>query len=417
MKLNFRLKLLAAFFGIAALVGGLIVGSFYLLLKRSPEEWTREILMAAVANTVNRIDPADIKELQGVENPRAHPAFKKIHRILMEIDQAPPHYPTSKWTRVRGYEKDIYILVRTDKPGIGKLLVTINPEEAGRPYDMGQWEEMMAGWDHISADKEITLDEYGRTLSAYAPIRDASGQSIALLGIDAPAEPIEDFRRTIAIAMVLVFAVSLVVAVPPAVLLARRMNRPITMLNEAMDKVAQGHLDAYVEPPRTHDEFDSLFVHFNQMVPELREREQLKRALELAVQIQQQLLPKGPPSLEHFDIACVAQYCDQTGGDYFDFIVMGDEPHGRLGIVVGDVTGHGLPAALLMASTRALVRSYARLSSESLAHIFQSINRHLFEDSEDGHFVTLFFGVLDPQRRVLTWASAGHEPLVCLLRG
>jgi sigma-B regulation protein RsbU (phosphoserine phosphatase) len=107
-----------------------------------------------------------------------------------------------------------------------------------------------------------------------------------------------------------------------------------------------------------------------------------------------------------FDIAGVACPADETGGDYFDFINM---PDGCLCVVIGDVSGHGISSALVMAELRAYLRSFATTCSD-VGKILTQTNRALEVDLEEGRFVTLLLICLDPKTRVMTYASAGHEP-------
>ena len=123
----------------------------------------------------------------------------------------------------------------------------------------------------------------------------------------------------------------------------------------------------------------------------------------MAHAIQQQLFPASL-RLRGFDLGGASYPAQATGGDYFDFIPLGD---GRLGIVIGDVSGHGLGPALLMASTRAYLRVLARTHT-NVSDILAIANRVLADDLGTSHFVTLSFAVLDPRTRALEYASAGH---------
>jgi len=135
--------------------------------------------------------------------------------------------------------------------------------------------------------------------------------------------------------------------------------------------------------------------------------EEIIAALNLAQEVQQNLLPQRLPRLESIDVVGRSLYCDETGGDYFDFLELSEN---RLGVVVGDVTGHGVAAALLMASVRGFLRARAALS-ESAAEIITGVNRLTSVDTaETGQFMTLFYLVLDPQTRRITWVRAGHDP-------
>lgn len=134
--------------------------------------------------------------------------------------------------------------------------------------------------------------------------------------------------------------------------------------------------------------------------------------LQVAREIQQRLFPKSSPAVEGFDIAGVSYPAEETGGDYFDYLAMKND---AVGIIVADVTGHGIGPALLMAETRAYLRSLAS-SSEDIGEILTTANRILAEDIGDERYVTLFLGKIDPKARTFSYASAGH-PTGYLLGG
>lgn len=126
--------------------------------------------------------------------------------------------------------------------------------------------------------------------------------------------------------------------------------------------------------------------------------------MSLARAVQQKLYPLGAPELPGFDLAGAAFPASQTGGDYFDFLPAAD---GRMAIAVGDVSGHGFGAALLMAETRAYLRSLSKATAD-LGEILRQLNLFLCHDTEDERFVTLMLTLLDPERRTIVYASAGH---------
>ncbi len=137
----------------------------------------------------------------------------------------------------------------------------------------------------------------------------------------------------------------------------------------------------------------------------------MKQSLALAKKIQQQLLPQKAPQLKGFDIAGSSIYCDEIGGDYYDFIELAEMGPDKLGLAVGDVTGHGIGAALLMTAVRGVLRSQAGRYGTDLGKLFGNLNRHLTRDSRDEFFMTLFYGVLDGETRSFHWISAGHGPV------
>ena len=190
-----------------------------------------------------------------------------------------------------------------------------------------------------------------------------------------------------------------------ALLGARTLTRPIRRLHEAAAKLTRGDFSVRVAVVGG-DEISDLAKDFNRMVPALEEQLRVKRDLHAAREIQQHLVPKSAPQIDGFDIAGSTLYCDETGGDYLDYIGL---EGGRFAIVIGDVTGHGVGAALLMATARAVMR--ANVSHEvGAARLLAAVNRQLSADSSGGRSLTLFYMQLSPESRVIDWISAGHEP-------
>ncbi len=135
-----------------------------------------------------------------------------------------------------------------------------------------------------------------------------------------------------------------------------------------------------------------------------------KRSLSLAAEVQRSLLPREAPHVRGLDVAGRSLSCDEIGGDYFDFLSDGQCPQDAFSMVVGDVTGHGVDAALLMATARAFLRMRASQCGRS-AQIITELNRHLARDVADsGRFMTLSFIRFQPADRSLRWVRAGHPP-------
>ena len=163
---------------------------------------------------------------------------------------------------------------------------------------------------------------------------------------------------------------------------------------------------------RTGDERDQVIQAFNDMVPKLEDQLRMHESLQLATEVQQNLLPRLAPSLPGLDIAGISLYCDETGGDYYDFLRVSQDPTGPAAVVVGDVSGHGAYAALLMASARAALRLRASLPG-SPAEIVTDLNRQFTEDVGDtGAFMTLFYLAVDGTRKTARWVRAGHDPAI-----
>ncbi|MHB1205325.1 MAG: SpoIIE family protein phosphatase [Rhodospirillaceae bacterium] len=196
-----------------------------------------------------------------------------------------------------------------------------------------------------------------------------------------------------------------------AVVAARSVTSPLRSLAAAAKDLAGGNLEAQA-PVESADEVGELAQVFNAMVPELRNHISVKESLSLAREVQQKLLPDSAPQVPGFDIAGRSVYSEAIGGDYYDFMTMsGENGHPRYGVVVGDVSGHGVVAALTMMSVRALLRSYAGDGS-TLRPVMRAVNRHLSADTTAGRFVTLVYMVIAPESRHVRWISAGHGPIL-----
>jgi predicted ester cyclase len=138
---------------------------------------------------------------------------------------------------------------------------------------------------------------------------------------------------------------------------------------------------------------------------EIRERERTEQELKVARSIQQASLPKEVPELQGWEISPHYRPSREVGGDFYDFFVL---PNGRLGIVVGDATGKGVPAALVMASARSMLRAVAQ-TSNSPGEVLRRVNEALFADIPANMFVTCFYAILDPKSGSLKYANAGHD--------
>ena len=161
-----------------------------------------------------------------------------------------------------------------------------------------------------------------------------------------------------------------------------------------------------ITPMKTDAGETTHYVSVLKDVTEQRRQQEQEFQIKLAREVQQRYYRKTTASLAGFDIAGAAFPAAETGGDYFDFLRM---PDGCLGIAIGDVSGHGFGSALIMAETRAYIRSFAETEPD-VGRILTLVNHALAQDLEGGRHVTLLLGLLDPEQRTLVYASAGHIP-------
>ncbi len=134
------------------------------------------------------------------------------------------------------------------------------------------------------------------------------------------------------------------------------------------------------------------------MVPQLREHSKIRQALSLADEAQQSLFPKSPPDIDNVDIGARCTFSEQTGGDYYDFVGCATCGPKTFATVIGDVSGHGVSAALLMTSARAYIRALSG-RGKTLVEAATEVNRLITKDcAQTGHFMTMFMAICNAEK-------------------
>jgi sigma-B regulation protein RsbU (phosphoserine phosphatase) len=193
------------------------------------------------------------------------------------------------------------------------------------------------------------------------------------------------------------------------ILLARNLSIPFKEIVQTLKGVRNGHFDKKIQVT-TNDEIGYTGDVINEMTEGLKERERLQQSLDIAMEVQQNLLPNKDPEIEGLDIAGTSIYCEETGGDYYDYLLTAENGQKKICVVVGDVADHGIPSALLMTTARAFLRQRTSRSGE-LDQVVADVNRQLTRDVEDsGRFMTLFICEIDRSKQVIHWVNAGHDP-------
>lgn len=220
-----------------------------------------------------------------------------------------------------------------------------------------------------------------------------------------------EFSKEILIFTMVLYGIFIPIALRLNVLVGSSIVRPTQEMMRLVKRVRNGDFKRKLQVV-CNDELGVLGDGLNEMTKGLRERDRMRRSLNLAMEIQQNLLPQNNPTVEGLDIAGKSIYCDETGGDYFDYFSGKDNSNQKISLVIGDVSGHGIPSALLMATGRAFLRQRVALSG-SIASIVNDVNRQMARDIESsGRFMTLFFLTIEIPKRRLTWVRAGHDPAV-----
>ena len=259
----------------------------------------------------------------------------------------------------------------------------------------------------------FTVDHGGETYMASATAfrvgpDTAPGGQVWVVGALSPEDDFLAGVRRTRLTSLAVAAGALVVAVLLASLLATRVSGPVASLVAFMNRVGDGELDARIDLGGSR-EFRQASTALNGMIEHLRDRLRLRHSLGVAMEVQQRLLPSRPPVVAGLDLAGHSTYCDETGGDYYDYLVL-DQPHPRGALIaLGDVMGHGVSAALVMAGARAVLRTRAGVDG-NLAKMIATLNRLLCEDLGGERFMTMHLSYVDLDARAYRWCSAGHDP-------
>src|SRR3712207_1569583 len=161
----------------------------------------------------------------------------------------------------------------------------------------------------------------------------------------------------------------------------RRQEEEVRQLNKDLEK-------------RVAERTEQLKRAMTKQQEEAKDRQRIEQELRVARLIQQTLLPKALPTLPGYDVAAFYRPAREVGGDFYDFLELED---GRLGLVVGDATGHGVPAALMMANTQSVLRAVAQRGGSEPGRILAEVNEVLLSYIPPSMFVTCFYGLLDPE--------------------
>lgn len=185
-------------------------------------------------------------------------------------------------------------------------------------------------------------------------------------------------------------------------------------LSAAIQAVNQGNIFRFLTKPCSPEnllEAVQAGIHeYRRTHKERKFNKRSRRWLAQAMEVQQNLMPNAGSVWDGLDIAGRSLFCDQTGGDYYDYFEKSDSASRTISIVAGDVSDHGLPSALLMTTARAFLRECASRPG-SVSTIVGHVNRHLTHDVQaSGRFMTLFYAEIDCTDRRIHWVSAGHEP-------
>ena len=263
--------------------------------------------------------------------------------------------------------------------------------------------------ERVQPGKTVDVTADGETWVIVADRDEATG---VLFGL---ARPIGESLRAMQISLVRNLGIGLgVIALASGLVipLSRRMTRPVVQLTDGVRRIAAGDLSARVDV-RAGGEIGELGRAVNQMAADLErqrsqvvEQERIRRELEVCRQIQVEMLPKQPLRVGLSEVKGVSIPAREVGGDFFNYFALAD---GGLALLVGDVSGKGVGAALLMANAQAALRALLPLEPD-LARLVIDLDREVAASTPSEVFLTLFAAVLEADGRTLRWVNAGHNP-------
>ena len=343
-------------------------------------------------------------------------AAQESPRVQMEISGRAIEVPVKKEGKVVGKANAVMNLDRT----LGSVLALARREQGEIPFAIDQRGRLYTpDLQQRSTLEGLEIADTARRATEGAPARLGDWIVVArkdptglVFGIARPiGESLREIRRTswrnLAIGLG-VIALACIGIVP----ISHRMTQHVSSLSAGVRQLAGGDFQARV-PVRSRDEFGALASAFNSMAADLErhqalvvEQERLRRELELSRLIQTEMLPRAPLRLGSAEIKGVSIPAREVGGDFFNYFPLAD---GRLALLVGDVSGKGVSAALLMANVQATLRARLPLETE-LARLADGLDREIDANTPGGVYLTLFLGILDVERGVLQYVNAGHNP-------
>lgn len=292
-----------------------------------------------------------------------------------------------------------------------------SPEDLQRYHDAWSFHSR-----NLAIDPPLVTDnQFGYNFSSGAPVLDENGQTIAVVQYILDMHGVRDYLNSCLYSMMFIALLVVGVAVAVYLLFIRKVvTQPIGRLVEFTKSVtAAGQFNTQGIELKTGDEIEALGNSFNFMLLELdhyihdltamtAEKERISAELDVATHIQSSMLPcifPAFPERGEFDIYATMNPAKEVGGDFYDFFMV-DERH--LAIVMADVSGKGVPAALFMVIGKTLIKDHTQ-SGTDLGSVFSEVNDLLCESNSEGLFITAFEGVLDLMTGEFTFVNAGHE--------
>ena len=307
--------------------------------------------------------------------------------------------------------------------------------------ELGYHEEYMEGGKEATFSiykqnppEEIELvndDKYGYIASAYSPVFDSNGDPVAVVGVDVYMPDLQaNMREFLVVVVAAIFLVVLAAILVCFFFVKRKIVNPINKIRDASKSMVENleNEDSIDVSVKTGNEIEELFDSFKEMYGDVQdyikklegvtaEKERIGAELDVAKHIQASMLPcifPAFPERSEIDIYATMEPAKEVGGDFYDFFMV-DDTH--LAIVMADVSGKGVPAALFMVIGKTLIKDHTT-PGRDLGKVFTEVNQLLCESNSEELFITAFEGVLDLVTGEFVYVNAGHEmPFICKAGG
>jgi sigma-B regulation protein RsbU (phosphoserine phosphatase) len=284
-----------------------------------------------------------------------------------------------------------------------------------RPPPTGPISDLPLPSASILQYRDWTTGETGRLI---ASMQLSIGEIYSRLSAQEPSGP-RTFGGVLLLVLIIVGVLFLIIeaaALAAGLSLARSITRSVHELFVGTERVRQGdfsHKIAVVAPDQLGElaqSFNSMTASIDDLLRQAAEKKRLEEELRIAHEIQMSLLPQGPLRMAGLSVTALCVPARQVGGDYYDFLPLGED---RVGVLIADVSGKGTSAALYMAELKGLVLSLSRIH-ESPRELLVTANGIIAEHLDARSFITMTYAVVDLRARTMTFARAGHTPLIYL---
>lgn len=448
MKISLRIKMICVILLTAAVFATTAAAVSYTLYSSTMDRHYKELAMNTAKTASMVLDVEDVRTLtEGV---------MRQYRIYCTGDAAPafPQFTEADWEDYYGsfhelrateaYDNVFHTLSSfREESGVRWMYICYMDEETGKavyiidadatkdetpsghcdPIEDGNMELMKQGIYDFPA-YVTNYEEYGWLCSASAAVTDGDGNVIANVYVDLSMNEVVQDRQNFLIQLgAALFAVTTILILLMTIAVNRTVVIPINRLSTAAERFVRDKKNCDGSASeisrleiRTGDEIEKLTDSIKRMEEEINsylsdlsaitaERERIGTELDIARNIQSSMLPRKFPERKEFDIYATMTPAKEVGGDFYDFLFV-DENH--LAIVMADVSGKGVPAAMFMMISKTLIKSAVQ-TGLSPKEVLKKVNRQLCESNEAEMFVTVWLGILDLGSGKLCCANAGHE--------